>query len=194
MYLLDVGTRSDYGGEKMDAIISDCISKLEFGEPQRFNNMGVIPLLTPITHSPKYMTLKEALEKKLLTVTEVDLGGSVPELKVANKAEIPVLLLDGEELVGAKQNRVLRYVTLKGVKKMLEQSLKKIIPDTYSTFPKLERGDPYHFDRWDSDINGDLCLYYWFWNKNQTKKNKKRVVISEMEELIRNSLKKRPHH
>lgn len=45
---------------------------------------------------------------------------------------------------------------------MLEQSLKKIIPDTYSTFPKLERGDPYHFDRWDSDINGDLCLYYWF--------------------------------
>lgn len=114
MYLLDVGTRSDHGGEKMDAIISDYISKLEFGEPQRFNNMGVIPLLTPITHSPKYMTLKEALEKKLLTVTEVDLGGSVPELKVANKAEIPVLLLDGEELVGAKQNRVLRYVTLKG--------------------------------------------------------------------------------
>lgn len=73
---------------------------------------------------------------------------------------------------------------------MLEQSLKKIIPNTYSTFPKLERGDPYNFNRWDLDINGDLCLYYWFWNKNQTKKNKKRVVISEMEELIRNSLKK----
>ena len=34
-------------------------------------------------------------------------GGSVPELKVINKAEIPILLLDGEELVGAKQNRVL---------------------------------------------------------------------------------------
>ncbi len=33
-----------------------------------------------------------------------------------------------------------------------------------------------------------MCLYYWFWNKNRTKKNKKRVVISEVEELIRNCL------
>ena len=73
---------------------------------------------------------------------------------------------------------------------MLEQRLKGMIPNTYSIFPKLERGDPYHFNCWDSDINGDLCLYYWFWNKNQTKKNKRRVVIAEMEELIRNSLKK----
>ena len=32
--------------------------------------------------------------------------GSVPELEVINKANVPVLLLDGERTAGAKQNRV----------------------------------------------------------------------------------------
>lgn len=91
----------------MNKILSNYLSSLEFGKQQQFKNMGVIPLLTSINHSPKYLSLKEALEKSLLTVTEVSQEGSVPELKVMNKAEIPVLMLDGEELVGAKQNRVL---------------------------------------------------------------------------------------
>jgi hypothetical protein len=43
-------------------------------------------------------------------------------LKVVNKAEIPVLLLDGEELAGAKQNRVLNTTIL------LKESSVTIIP------------------------------------------------------------------
>ena len=39
-------------------------------------------------------------------------AGAVPELKVINKADLPVLLLDGEELAGAKQNRVLNTTIL----------------------------------------------------------------------------------
>lgn len=96
----------------METLIADYLSKLEFGELQSFNNMGVIPLLTSINGSPKYLTLKEALEKKLLKVKEVDEGGSVPELRVINKAKVSVLLLDGEELVGAKQNRVVNTTIL----------------------------------------------------------------------------------
>ena len=34
-------------------------------------------------------------------------AGSVPFLKVANRADRPLLPLDGEELLGAKQNRIL---------------------------------------------------------------------------------------
>ncbi len=45
-------------------------------------------------------------------ITEVNEGGSVPELKVANRSDQKVLLLDGEELVGAKQNRVLNVTIL----------------------------------------------------------------------------------
>jgi hypothetical protein len=40
--------------------------------------------------------------------------GSVPELKLTNDADQPVLLLDGEELVGAKQNRILNVTVLAG--------------------------------------------------------------------------------
>ena len=69
---------------------------------------------------------------------------------------------------------------------MLEQRLSEIIPKPNSTFPKLKSSDPYYFDQWRTDLNGEMCLYYWFWNKKGTKKNKKRVVISEVEELIRN--------
>lgn len=76
----------------MDTTITNYLSKLELGELQQFKNMGIIPLFASINRSPEYLTLKEALEKRLLIVTEISHGGSVPELKVANKAEtiIPV--------------------------------------------------------------------------------------------------------
>ncbi len=96
----------------MEALIADYVSKLQFGKLQQFKNMGVIPLLSSTNYSIKYLTLKEALDKNLLSVTEVTHGGSVPELKVANRARIPVLLLAGEELAGAKQNRVLNTTIL----------------------------------------------------------------------------------
>lgn len=60
----------------MDIIISDCLSKLEFGEYQQFNNIGIIPLFTSSNHSPEYLTLKEALERRLLSITEISRGGS----------------------------------------------------------------------------------------------------------------------
>ncbi|MDI6811278.1 MAG: hypothetical protein QMD80_06375 [archaeon] len=68
---------------------------------------------------------------------------------------------------------------------MLKQRLREIIPNPNSTFPKLESGDQYYFDQWGTDLNNEMCLYYWFWDRNRNKKNKKRVVISEVEELIR---------
>src|SRR4030042_3112953 len=106
----------------MNLMVSDFLSKLEFGELKVFNNMAIFPLFTSINHSPEYLTLKGALEKNLLTITEVSQSGSVPELKVVNKAEIPVLLLDGEELAGAKQNRVLNTTIL------LKENSETIIP------------------------------------------------------------------
>lgn len=91
----------------MDATVKKYLTSFEFGELQHFKNMGVLPLLTSLDDSPEYLTLKEALDMQVLAITEVSHEGSVPELKVINSAEIPVLLLDGEEVVGAKQNRVL---------------------------------------------------------------------------------------
>jgi len=96
----------------MDPIITNYLSKLEFGEMQVFKNMVIIPLFSSMKHTLQYLSLGEAMGKGLLTVTEVSQGAVVPELKVVNKAEIPILLLDGEELAGAKQNRVLNTTIL----------------------------------------------------------------------------------
>jgi hypothetical protein len=54
-----------------------------------------------------YTTLDEALAAETLDVTEVNEGGSVPTLKVVNKADPCVFLMAGEQLIGAKQNRIL---------------------------------------------------------------------------------------
>ncbi|MDI6643573.1 MAG: hypothetical protein QME14_00820 [Methanobacteriaceae archaeon] len=105
----------------MDEIITDYINQIELGPIQEYKGMSVIPLYN-IGYEFKYITLKEALEANLLTVTEIDESGSVPELKVINKADVPVLLLDGEELVGAKQNRVLNTTIL------LKQNSETVIP------------------------------------------------------------------
>jgi len=83
------------------------LSAVGFGELYQYKNLGIIPMFSGGNYGPRYMVLKEAQEQRLITITEVDQGGSVPELKVINKGNLPVLLLDGEELIGAKQNRVL---------------------------------------------------------------------------------------
>jgi len=102
--------------------LNQFISRIDLGTTQQHRNMAVLPLLHPIKPTASYITLKEALENNVLTVKEVDKQGSVPELKVINRGDIPVLLLDGEELVGAKQNRVLNTSIL------LEEKSETIIP------------------------------------------------------------------
>jgi hypothetical protein len=91
----------------MDRIIANYLSELRLGEFQAFKNMALVPLFVSHNGGPEYRLLKEALDEELITIHEVDQSGSVPELKVTNTSRRPVLLLDGEELMGAKQNRVL---------------------------------------------------------------------------------------
>src|SRR5438046_712416 len=47
-----------------------------------------------------------------VTIGEVSAAVEVPALSVVNDADRPVLLLDGEELVGARQNRILNTTVL----------------------------------------------------------------------------------
>lgn len=82
------------------------------GEAQGFENMTIFPMKAKMDGSPAYWTLGEALGKGVLTITEVSEHGSVPELLVTNRGDRSILLLDGEELAGAKQNRILNVSIL----------------------------------------------------------------------------------
>ena len=59
-----------------------------------------------------YLLASEAIDADVLTITEVDEAGTVPELLAVNNGDRPVLLIDGEELQGAKQNRILNTSVL----------------------------------------------------------------------------------
>ena len=82
----------------MNILITDFISKINLGEVQNFKNLQIIPLFTEGEEGLLYLTLKEALEKRLLVVKEVSADASVPELMVINNADVPVFLMDREEI------------------------------------------------------------------------------------------------
>ena len=96
----------------MNTPVKEFLSEIKVGAKQSHNNMTLYCLLSASEAPVDFFTLDEALEREILIVTELSEGGSVPELKVSNKSDQKVLLLDGEELVGAKQNRVLNVTIL----------------------------------------------------------------------------------
>jgi hypothetical protein len=81
-------------------------TQLRLGEPQTHGGITIIPLVGAALPQRAYITLDEAMPLGF-TVEEVDAHGHVPELLVRNPLTTDVLLYDGEEVIGAKQNRVL---------------------------------------------------------------------------------------
>ena len=78
----------------------------ELGDPAAFGGLALVPLFPAAEPRLDYIGLDEAVASGL-AVTEVDEAGSVSNLFVSNSLDVNVLLFEGEELVGAKQNRIL---------------------------------------------------------------------------------------
>jgi hypothetical protein len=90
----------------MQNVINEYLGQAKVGRKQSYKNLAIYPLLSTYSIALDYILLDEALNEALIDVVEVDEAGDVPNLKVINKSERMVLILDGEELVGAKQNRI----------------------------------------------------------------------------------------
>jgi hypothetical protein len=88
------------------------LSSLSLGAPQSVAGLTVFPLLRQPSPEPWYDTLADAIAARTARVTEVSDAGTVPELKVVNDSPRHVLIVDGEELVGAKQDRVVNLTIL----------------------------------------------------------------------------------
>lgn len=93
-------------------IIKNKLEQIKIGQETYFRNLTLVPLLNGGIEQPDYLTLDEALSQGVAKITEVSEGGSVPELKFVNESDRAVFLMDGEELVGAKQNRILNLTIL----------------------------------------------------------------------------------
>ena len=90
------------------------LDKVALGTPCAHRNLMLTPIILkddPLSQIEP-VSLEEALAAGAILVTEVSAEGHVPELRVRNSGETPVLILDGEELVGAKQNRIVNVTIL----------------------------------------------------------------------------------
>jgi hypothetical protein len=85
----------------------------QLGEPQIFRALTLIPIFPLEPPRLEYIGLDEAVARGL-TISEVGAEGIVELLAVTNPLGDAVLLYEGEELVGAKQNRILERTTLVG--------------------------------------------------------------------------------
>jgi len=91
----------------MNQVLSDRLRTAEVLESRAVGSMQVFGLRWQSSNGIRYRTLDEALATETLDITETSEGGSVPLLKLFNHGDEPVFLMAGEQLVGAKQNRIL---------------------------------------------------------------------------------------
>lgn len=96
----------------MNALMSR-LESLKVGEAvAAVDGVAWFPLLAAAIENPFYLTLAEAVAKGGFVVTEMSAGGVVNTLQARNDLDVPVLILDGEQLIGAKQNRIVNLSIL----------------------------------------------------------------------------------
>jgi len=94
--------------EKCVAAVSAALADLEFGTPSRFGTLTILPLFRK-GKTPKrapWEAGKKAIGGGRLVVEEIG-SGEVSRLRATNKGRRPVMLVAGEGVKGAKQDRVI---------------------------------------------------------------------------------------
>lgn len=90
----------------MLSVLADCSREIQSEAAQSAAALRVVPIIGPSHDEPAYRLLEPEVLASV-TVTEMNESGTVPELKVINGLGTRVYLMDGQELIGAKQNRIL---------------------------------------------------------------------------------------
>ncbi len=97
--------------------VRQAVGTLRPGAPMSDGPLCILPLRSDAKVGARYVLLEQAISRGTLTITEVSEAGSVPYLQAVNQGPWPVLIFDGEELVGAKQNRIANATILVSVGK-----------------------------------------------------------------------------
>ena len=92
----------------MTLAVATFLNEIEIGSPTNFERITLWPLLPKSRPGSRlsYRPLAEALAKCDVVVEEISDTGSVPNVRVRNLCDEALLVLFGEELRGAKQNRI----------------------------------------------------------------------------------------
>lgn len=98
------------------ALVVESIAYLEgrfrSDSPRRYGSLTVFPVFSDEQAAVEYLLFEEALAAGMVSVKEVSESGSVSTLTVENRSNTRILFLEGEELRGAKQDRILNRSVL----------------------------------------------------------------------------------
>jgi len=101
--------------EHDEARVRQLLRDIRVGEAIESNGLQVFGLTWGARLKPiEYMTLDDALSGGHMEITEIGEQGTVPELQARNRSDLWVLLMAGEQLIGAKQNRVVNASMMVG--------------------------------------------------------------------------------
>ncbi len=82
------------------------VESVSVGAPQTYSGLTIYPLTSRSSSGPDYLTLDQATRQKAVEIAEKE-GGQVDQVTIRNNSRRPVFIMDGEEIIGAKQNRIL---------------------------------------------------------------------------------------
>src|SRR3954451_15324816 len=95
-----------------EAAVTTWLAALRVGTPAALDALALVPVhADSALPEVNLITLAEAHADGLVVIAEKP-SASVPTLLVTNRAALPVLILDGEEIVGGRQNRVVNTTLL----------------------------------------------------------------------------------
>lgn len=104
----------------MTEVINNVLNEINLFQPESYKNMTIIGFNIPEENPSDLMSLEIGLDLGLVEITEINEGGDVGQVKVINNAVTPLLLLDGEEIIGSKQNRIVNSTII------IPETVKKI--------------------------------------------------------------------
>jgi len=109
-HIANVIRRKQSGGSVESA--KSFLSTLKLGRALRYKELTVYPLFGHNGHEPVYALLQDAIASKTAEVSEVDESGDIPSLRVTNRGSKPLLVPEGDILIGAKQDRVVNITII----------------------------------------------------------------------------------
>ena len=117
------------------------LNLLKVSEPQQKNNIVVFFLSLDESKNDSYLSFSQALDQKLVDISEVNEKGFFGKLKVANRSNHILLILGGEQIIGHKirQHRIVASTTL--------------IPANTTVLMNVNCGEQY---RWSSMVNDNM--------------------------------------
>ena len=101
-------------------VFKTSLSEVSIGFPLTMQNLTMFPLEAEASEKEGYLDFTEQVNLGTVKVTEVDASGSVPTLFLENNNKEAVFVLDGEHLVGAKQDRIVNLSLLIPPRKKIE--------------------------------------------------------------------------